>query len=533
MAEDTHRAGRGWPELDRRGRQALAALIPDPRALCAAGGKAAEYRQQYAALTGSPIGSLPLTQPGAVPALFTRARAAGRKWDALGFRRRRRIILRFTDLLLALRDPLLDLLQWENGKDRGSAFEEYYDAVQNCLFYARRAHRILRARKVPGAIPLLTSVTVRYRAKGAVGIISPWNYPLSLAFSDAVAALMAGNAVVLKPDSLTPYSALAVKSLLLRAGLPRDVFSVAVGSGRALGAAFAANADYLMFTGSTAVGRSAAAAAGENLIGVSAELGGKNAMIVRADAPAARAAKSAVKACFSSSGQLCVSVERIYVHENIWDTFVPAFLAAVKTMKTGVSMDWDTDMGPLISEKQMRKVNAHVRDALSKGATVLAGGIADPKNSGRIFPPTVLTGVTREMDLFAQETFGPVVALYRVGGDSEAVELANAVRYGLNSVIWTGDFAAGRALAKKLETGLVNINDGYAAAWGSVHAPLGGMKDSGLSYRHGREGIVKYTDIQTVAAQKLMTVSPPPHVGEKMWAAGLTAYARIRRKFGI
>lgn len=520
--------------LNRRGRAALTRLVPDPAGLCARGavtGLEPKWLPKYAALTGTKIGELPSVTSEDIPSVFAVARAAQRSWSQTRIPERRQRIMHFFELVTHLHDQLLDLIQWENGKNRGSAYEEVYDVAANAKYYARIAGRTLRDERVPGAVPLLTKTVVHHKPRGVVGIISPWNYPLTLAISDALPALIAGNAVVLKPDSQTPYTALAMKSLLERAGFPPDLLQVVIGSGRELGTPIIDNADYVMFTGSSATGASIAEQCGARLIEFSAELGGKNPLIVRADAPVTRAARGARKACFASSGQLCVSIERIYVHTDIWDRFVPAFVERVKAMRVGASMKWSDKMGPLISQEQFDKVRNHVEDAVAKGARVLCGGKPLPEVSELAWAPTVLTDVTPEMDLYAQETFGPVVSLYRVDSDEEALRLANHTSYGLNAAVWTGNLREGARLAERIHAGGVNVNDGYAATWGSIGAPSGGVKRSGISHRHGVGGLLKYTEPQTVALQHLMHLEAPKLLGEYRWADALHTWLKIGRLF--
>lgn len=534
MSETSSINNSKFAKLDEQGRRSLNKLVPDPVAVCATGSKGNETMvAKYAALTQSVIGELPQVKAENIPEIFERARAAAKAWQETTFAERSALVRRFARIVLDEQDAILDVIQWENGKNRASAFEEYYDVINNSLYYARRAEKFLKPRNVLGAVPGMTFTKVQYLPLGVVGVITPWNYPFNLSISDAIPALMAGNAIVLKPDSQTPYCALVVRSLLTRAGFPADLFQVVIGTGREIGNPLIDNSDYMMFTGSTATGRSIAKRSGENLIGFSAEMGGKNPMIVRADAPLPRAAKGAAKACFSSSGQLCISVERMFIHKDIWDEFVPAFVAAANAIKLDAAMDWKSDMGPLISDAQLTKVQEHIKDALDKGATLLAGGELRTDIAPRAFPPTVLTDVTPDMRVFAEETFGPVVSLYKVDSDEEALEKANATNYGLNGAIWSSDLKTAQKLAKRLLTGSVNINDGYAATWGSIGAPTGGIKDSGLADRHGREGILKYTDTQTVATQHIMHIAAPKWLGEKNWARFMHVFSSIQHKLRI
>jgi succinate-semialdehyde dehydrogenase/glutarate-semialdehyde dehydrogenase len=367
-----------------------------------------------------------------------------------------------------------------------------------------------------------------------VGVIAPWNYPLSLAITDSIPALLAGNAVVLKPDSQTPFTALWAVQLLIEAGLPRDLCQVVTGAGAELGSAIIAGVDYLTFTGSTATGRTVARQAAERLIGCSLELGGKNPMLVLDDANLRMAVEGAVLGCFASAGQLCVSIERIFVHQHLYDAFLQRFAARTRELRLGAGFGYDIDMGSLVGPKQLATVKQHVDDALAKGATVRAGGQARPDLGPYFYEPTILTGVTPEMAIYDEETFGPVVAVYPVGSDDEAIARANASCYGLNASVWTRDRARGHAVARRLHAGTVNVNEAYAAAWGSVDAPMGGVKASGLGRRHGAEGIRKYTEPQTVAVQRLHPIAAPRGFPNRLYAQAMLGYLwAIRRIPGL
>ena len=511
--------------LDERGRRALESLAvsgPSPEAPTAF--------DVRSSLTGSLIGSLPRQTAADVAAAAARARTAQREWAATPMPRRSRILKAFHDLVLAERRALLDLVQWESGKARADAFEEVADVAMTARYYANTAARHLADRRRRGLIPALTRTVEHRQPKGVVGVIAPWNYPLTLAASDALAALAAGNAVILKPDSQTPHTALAVRSLLVRAGLDHRLFQVVTGKGAELGPPLVEACDCLMFTGSSATGAQVASQAGARLVAASAELGGKNPLIVCQDANLGRAVPGALKACFSNSGQLCVSVERVYVHERVWDRFVPAFARAAGKLRVARTMDWEADMGPLIDPGHLAKVDAYVRDALGKGARLLAGGYAVAQAGPAGYAPTILAGVTEDMDVFAEETFGPVVAVYPVSGEDEAVRLANATAYGLNASVWSRDARRGVRIAKRIHAGTVNVNEGYAAAWASLDAPMGGMKASGLGRRHGAEGILKYTEAQTIAVQRLVNLQAPRGMGQETWARALVSYLEVLRR---
>ncbi|HEY1324882.1 MAG TPA: succinic semialdehyde dehydrogenase, partial [Streptosporangiaceae bacterium] len=465
------------PRITRRGLDRLAgrAVTMGPRELLPVAMPA----------TGAILGHVPRGTADDVAAAAEAARRAQRDWRRLPVTQRSQVLLRFATLLLGRQGEVLDLIQLENGKARRHAFEEVIDVAQVSRYYARTAPRYLRPHRRAGALPALTQTWEYHHPKGVVGVISPWNYPLTLGISDALPALAAGNAVIAKPDSQTPYTALWAAELLEEAGLPPGVLQVVTGSGQELGTPIIGHCDFLMFTGSTQTGRLVAAQAARRLIDYSMELGGKNAILILADADLGRAVPGALRAAFSSTGQLCISMERMYIHTAVWEEFVPRFVRATRSLRLGHSLDYRRDIGSLISARQLDTVAQHVDDATSKGATLLAGGRARPDIGPYFYEPTVLTGASPAMTLYAEETFGPVISLYRVSGAEEAIRQANDSRYGLNFSVWTRDAARGRAVARRLEAGTVNVNEAYAAAWGSVDAPMGGWKDSGMGSRHG------------------------------------------------
>jgi succinate-semialdehyde dehydrogenase/glutarate-semialdehyde dehydrogenase len=296
------------------------------------------------------------------------------------------------------------------------------------------------------------------------------------------------------------------------------VWQVVVGTPEEIGDPLVDGADFVGFTGSTPAGRAIAARAGARLVGCSLELGGKNPMLVLADADVEKAAKGAVRACFSNAGQLCVGVERIYVDRSVYTPFVDAFVAAVDGLRLGSSLDYATDVGSLTYRRQLDAVRGHLEDAVGKGATVLAGGNARPELGPLFHEPTVLADVTPAMALYRDETFGPVVAVYPVDGDDDAVAKANDSEYGLNASVWSSHPGHARTVAARIEAGTVNINEGYGAAYGSQGAPMGGMKASGLGRRHGDEGLLKLTEAQTVASQHVVGFEPPAFLGRDRYA---------------
>jgi succinate-semialdehyde dehydrogenase/glutarate-semialdehyde dehydrogenase len=483
-----------------------------------------------APFTGAPLAELPVSSPDDVRAAVARARSAQPAWAARTPQSRARILLRVHDLVLARRAQLMDLVQLECGKARAHAYEEVADVAVNARWYARKGPALVADVRHPGIVPGLTRVTEVRHPKGVVGVIAPWNYPLTLAISDALPALLAGNAVVLKPDTRTALTALAATELLVEAGVPQDVAGVVLGDGHVVGGALIDAVDHVCFTGSTATGRVVAQQAAARLVGASLELGGKNAAYVAVDADLDRAAEGAVRDCFSSSGQLCVSMERLVLHEAIADAFLDRFLGRVRRLRLGTGLDFTADMGSLVSAEQLARVRAHVDDAVAKGATVLAGGRARPDVGPLFYEPTVLEGVPPEAACFREETFGPVVAVRRAGSDAEAVAIMNDTDYGLNATVWTRDTRRGTVLARQVVAGTVSVNENFVATWGSVAAPMGGRRSSGLGRRHGREGILRFTEPQTVAVQRGPGFGVLYAQGSERFTQQFTAALQLARK---
>ncbi len=483
-----------------------------------------------APFTGTIIGQLPSCDPADVEEAFDRADYAQTAWADRSVEARAEVFKRYHDLVIDHCEELLDVIQVESGKARRHAYEEVLDVAITARHYAYRAEGYLESESREAAIPGLSETTVHHHPVGVVGIISPWNYPLSLAVSDAIPALLAGNSVVLKPAEQTSYTALKAVELLREAGLPRDAFQVVTGFGKPLGEPLVANADYVCFTGSSATGRIVASQAGEHLTDCSLELGGKNPGIVCDDADVERAVDGLVRGCFTNAGQLCISLERLYVHEDVYGRFVERFVDEIESLHLGTEYSHDVDVGSLISEQQLEKVTEHVEEAKAEGATVLTGGSGRADLGPYFFEPTVLTDVDESMALCTEETFGPVVAIYEWSDEDDIVERANDSDYGLNASIWTEDLERGTRLAKRIETGTVNVNEAYAAAWVALDAPMGGMKDSGIGRRHGHHGFMKYTEPQTVAVQKHMAMDAPPGVPYWLYAKAMNKVLKVQRK---
>jgi acyl-CoA reductase-like NAD-dependent aldehyde dehydrogenase len=354
---------------------------------------------------------------------------------------------------------------------------------------------------------------VSYKPKGVVAVITPWNYPLSLGLMDVIPALAMGNAVVQKIDNQTVLTMLAARRAFIDAGVPAALWAVVAGDPGEVGNAVVDEGDYVCFTGSTATGIRVGQRALDRVVGTSLELGGKNPMIILDDVKPEKVAASAAYGCFSSMGQLCVSVERIYVQRAVAEQFTDAFVTQVKSLVQGPALDYSTDIGSLTSAAQLARVKAHVDDAVKKGATVLAGGKARPELGPYFYEPTVLAGVTSDMLCFANETFGPVVSIAIVANEDEAVTAANASEFGLNASIFSGSKSRARRLADRITAGSVNINEGYRTSFGSIDAPMGGMVHSGLGRRNGREGLARFVESRTVSEATGIINLPPTGAG--------------------
>jgi succinate-semialdehyde dehydrogenase/glutarate-semialdehyde dehydrogenase len=460
--------------------------------------------------TGEVLVELPQSTPDDIERAFREARAAQRLWAQWPVEKRLEVFDRAHALLVDNALTTADLIQAESGKNRRMAIEETCDPPMVISHYLRRAPKLLRPTRRGGPIPFLSSSTEVRVPKGVVGVIAPWNFPFATGLSDAIPALMAGNAVVVKPDNKTALSPLHGISLLEEAGLPRGLFQVVCGEGPDVGPTLIDNADYVMFTGSTATGRVIGERAGRNLIGCCLELGGKNPMIVLDDVDVDEWVNGALFGVFGNTGQICMHIERIYLPEQRYDELRDAFVTRTRELTIGASYDFGPELGSLVSPDHRDRVATHVEDAVAKGATVLTGGRARPDIGPAFYEPTVLEGVTTDMLAGRTETFGPVVGLYRYRTVDEAVALANDTDYGLNASVWSGDIARAEAVAARLESGNVNINDALATAYASKGTPSGGVKSSGVGARHGDQGLLKYTDVKNVAVLKKQVLGARP-----------------------
>ena len=459
--------------------------------------------------TEEEIGRVPAGSAEDVKAAVARARQAQMAWSAWNLDKRAKVLSRFHDLLIEKAETAMDLIQLEAGKARVPALEEVYDTVATTRYYLKTGPGLLKRRRRAVSLPGLTTAYEYHHPIGVIGNITPWNFPFTLSISDIVAALLAGNAVVIKPDEHTPYSSLFGASLLTEAGLPKDVVQVVPGYGEAAGAALIDEVDFITFTGSTEVGRLVAAHAGKRLVAASMELGGKNAAIVMADADLKTTIPGVSRSVFANGGQLCIAMERIYVDEAIREEFTARFVEHTRLLNLSPAFDFSSSMSSIIDRDHLNNIHSHVEDAVEKGATLLVGGKPRPDIGPLFYEPTVLTDVEETMLLCRSETFGPVVSVYGFDDVDEAISQANDSHMGLNFSVWTGDVKRGVQIASRLHAGTVGVNDGYAAAWSSYDAPMGGMKASGVSRRHGRVGMLKFTETQTVAVQRWVPAFAP------------------------
>ncbi len=463
--------------------------------------------QVYAPHTGDLIGEVPEAGAPDVQRAVERARGAFATWSRTSPRQRVRALARVRDTLVAERAHLIDRLIAETGKVRGDALAEVTILLETFRYYLGHAEALLADEEITPALLKSKRGLVAYHPLGVVGIISPWNFPLDLGFGEAIPALLAGNAVALKPSELTPLISLEVQRLTASAGLDPNLFQVVTGAGPT-GAALVEHVDHITFTGSVAVGRQVAQAAARRLIPCTLELGGKDPMIVLRDADLDRAAAGAVWGAFFNSGQMCMSVERVYVEEPVADAFTAKVLARTRALRQGVDGHYTHDVGAMTRVQQLDTVKTHLQDALDRGARVLTGGRHTPGLPPTFFEPTVLVDVDHTMAVMRDETFGPLLPIMRVRDAEEAVRLANDSPYGLNASVWSRDADVARRVARQILSGAVCVND-VVISYGIPELPFGGVKESGLGRRHGPAGLRKYTLQQTVAEDRLGLTREP------------------------
>ncbi len=454
--------------------------------------------------TGEVIRSVPDLTAAQVAELAARARAAQPGWAALGFDGRAQVMRRAQKWLMDNAERVIETIVSETGKSWEDAQNaELAYGASAFGFWAKHAEEYLRDERVRSSNVLVKGkkLLLRYEPLGLIGVIGPWNYPLTNSFGDCIPALMAGNAVILKPSEVTPLTSLLLAEGMRACGLPADVFQVATGRGDA-GRALVDEVDMIMFTGSTRTGKLVAKQAAERLIPASLELGGKDPMIVLSDADLERAANAAVWSAFMNGGQTCVSTERVYVEAPVYDAFVAKVTEKAGALRQGVPSGFGSvDVGAVTFPPQADIIESHVQDALDKGAKAVVGGHRGT-GPGRFFEPTVLVDVDHTMAAMTEETFGPTLPIMKVADAEEAIRLANDSPYGLGASVFSKDVARGEAVARRLQAGAVNVNDALLN-YTALELPMGGWKASGLGSRHGAGGIRKYCAQQAILVSRL------------------------------
>lgn len=493
--------------------------------------------------SGKLLGEVRVSTPLQVTEAVAASRAAQAEWGAESFAARKAVLLRFQRLLLERAEDFCDHITRENGKTRNeSLFMEVLPVADAVHFWAGNARKLLRDEKIPLHLFPHKKSYLRYYPRGVIGIIAPWNYPFSIPTGDAVAALMAGNGVVVKPSEYTPLIMEKTRALFEEAGLPRGLFSVVQGRGEVGATLVASGVNMVIFTGSVATGRKVNVAAAQQLVPCVLELGGKDPALVLADADLDSAAKKIAWGAFANSGQICASVERVYVHESVARPLTDKLVALTKTLRQGEPNTHEVDVGAMTTQMQLDVIQRHLDDALAKGAVILAGGHITVTPSGaRFVQPTVLGNVTREMAIVRDETFGPMLPIMTFKTDDEAVRLANDSVYGLSAYVFSGSRAHAEKIANRLIAGTVMHNDTlYTHA--APETPWGGVKQSGLGRVHGKNGLKDLCEVRHVNLERFNVPAfwYYPY-GKKAWTNGLRLYrtllgnglgARLKALFG-
>ena len=460
-----------------------------------------------------------------VEAVVATAREAQQEWCALGFGQRGKILRQYRRRLVERADDVAATLAAETGKPLADAYGgELLYLCDSIGFWARRASRLLADRRLRPHLLLTKAPYTTYKPRGVIGMIAPWNFPLILGIGEAIPALMAGNAVVIKPASLTPLTTMLACDIAREAGLPEGLLATVTGPGR-VGEDLVELVDMLSFTGSVEVGRRLYVKCAERFLPATMELGGKDPMIICADADLERAANGCVWGSLVNAGQVCISVERVYCDEHVYEDFVARVTKKIGELRVGAPGE-SPDVGAMTSLAQLEVVEEHVRDAVERGARVLAGGKRVAGRSGHFFEPTLLVDVDHTMKVMRDETFGPIVAIQKVHGEDEAIRLANDSPYGLSASVWSKDTAGAMNIARRLEAGGVCVND-HMIHMMIPEVAMGGVKDSGIGKRHGPGGIRKYCHEQTLVVDRLGLKQDP--IWFPRWKDPAATYRRLLR----
>lgn len=453
------------------------------------------------------LGEIEVATAADVNAAIERARKAQPEWAALSFEARGRYLQRAVRVMIERHDELVATIASETGKPDVEAFgTEVLLACDALQFYAKRAGRILADRRIPVHFAKTKKLRVVYKPLGVVGIITPWNFPFMLAINPVAQALMAGNAVVLKPSEVTPFSGRLVEEIFSEAGLPEGVLNVVLGDGTTGAALVEGGVDKISFTGSVETGRKIAEACGRQLVPCTLELGGKDPMIVCADADLGRAAAGAVYGAFTNSGQVCTSTERVYVVDEVADEFIRLCVEQTAALRQG--SEGEFDIGAIIWPRQLEIIERHVAEAVERGAQVRTGGRRNPNEAGYFYEPTVLTGVDHDMRVMRDESFGPLLPIMRVPDEETALRLANDSPYGLNANVWTRDKHKGAELARAIDSGCAVVND-CMLTYGVAESPFGGVKASGIGRVNGEMGLRSYCTAQSILVDRFGGKSEP------------------------
>lgn len=452
----------------------------------------------YNPATGEALGHVPLMGPDEVRAAVAEARRAFPGWKALGFDGRRAHLLRYRDAIAEAKDELAELLTRENGKPLVDALQEVLIVCEFLAYYAQHAAGMLRDERVfiPNPVVANKETLVVYEPKGVVGVISPWNYPLHLTMAEVSGALAAGNTVVIKPSEHTPLLGVKLEELARQAGLPEGVVTVVTGDGTTGAALAHARVDRVCFTGSVATGKKVAKAAMDQLVPVTLELGGKDPALVLPDVDLDFTAQGLVWSAFTNAGQACASVERVYVHPLVAESLILKIVERTRALVVGNGLDPKTEVGPIINEQQLRRIDAQVQDAVAKGAQVLCGGHRLP-GPGTFYAPTVLRDVTHDMLIMQEETFGPLLPILVVEDEEDMIRQANDSPFGLSATVWTEDLDKGRAIARQIQAGTVWVNTGLAS-YGLPYVPRGGYKESGIGKIGGHHGLMEMVNTKLI-----------------------------------
>jgi acyl-CoA reductase-like NAD-dependent aldehyde dehydrogenase len=468
--------------------------------------------------TNEVIARHPAASPENLPAVMERARGAQGVWSARSLAHRCAALLRLRDAIYSRREDIATVVSRETGKPRVEAIlAEVLLALDTTEFLARQAPTWLRPERVPHHNLALRAKSgwTEFHPHGVVAIISPWNYPFAIPIAQIVPALVTGNAVFLKPSELTPGTGALIGELIEQAKFPPGLVQILQGGGE-LGAAIVDVApDKVFFTGSVATGRRIAESCGQKLIPSVLELGGKDAMIVLADANLETASSAAIWGGFTNCGQACLSVERIYVEQHVAERFIQLCVEKTRELRVGPPSDPDVEIGPMIRLRQVEKIEEQLRDAIERGAEILSGGIRRPDLGPNFFQPTVVTRVNHSIQLMRDETFGPVIAIQTVASADEAIALANDSPFGLSASVWTADSRRGAEIASRVRAGSVMVND-VASYYGICEAPHGGPGASGWGRTHSRLGLLEMVQVKYIDVDRLPQIA-------KSWWFGYTA----------